>query len=286
MKQNIPTKSMADIVRFFYQWKKSDRYEPVYSVWTKVFRPTKSFKRNTRSIIDCLNVTQQNDTALIEQLTNQAKIMQYHTDDVETTTYAKLSADSSDSDSDTTDDDGDKDYKDYNAINSLKKKPQPRNARPIRSTRTTRRSVAMATKKMDAPETVSITTTAPTVSAPTTAGPSTASNIATIKQGNETDPSIIPATAASKDGRPFECNNCHVTRSRVWRRVPGDTDRKQKVFDRVLCDLCGTHWLKYAKKRPVNNDSISSQAKAAAVLLRGGKSGVGKSQMYHHAQRK
>lgn len=39
VKMNVQTKSMADIVRFFYQWKKTDRYETVYSEWTKIYRP-------------------------------------------------------------------------------------------------------------------------------------------------------------------------------------------------------------------------------------------------------
>lgn len=262
MKQNIPTKSMADIVRFFYQWKKSDRYEPVYSVWTKVFRPTKSFKPNTRSIIQCLSVTQQKDVELIEQLTSQAKIVQHH-NEVETTAPAKQSFDSSDSDSDATDDYEDKDYKGTKIA-----LPRP-SARPIRSIRTTRQSVAQATKKVDAPEAAPAptTTAATTIHTPSTI---TTPTIATISQVNESDPSIIPATATSEDGRPFECNNCHVTKSKVWRRVPGDTDRKQKVFARVLCDLCGTHWLKYAKKRPVNNDGASASQTTSTVIARGG----------------
>ncbi|KAG1377651.1 hypothetical protein G6F61_006544 [Rhizopus arrhizus] len=47
-KKSVGTKSMADIVRFFYQWKKTDRYEPVYSEWTKIFKPTKKFKKLTQ----------------------------------------------------------------------------------------------------------------------------------------------------------------------------------------------------------------------------------------------
>lgn len=39
-KKSVETKDMADIVRHFYQWKKTERYEPVYSEWTKIFRPT------------------------------------------------------------------------------------------------------------------------------------------------------------------------------------------------------------------------------------------------------
>jgi hypothetical protein len=35
----VPKRSMAQIVRFFYKWKKTDRYEPVYSEWTKIYKP-------------------------------------------------------------------------------------------------------------------------------------------------------------------------------------------------------------------------------------------------------
>ena len=38
-KNSVQTKSMADIVRYFYQWKKTDRYETVYSDWTKIYKP-------------------------------------------------------------------------------------------------------------------------------------------------------------------------------------------------------------------------------------------------------
>lgn len=38
-KNSVQTKSMADIVRYFYQWKKTERYETVYSDWTKIYRP-------------------------------------------------------------------------------------------------------------------------------------------------------------------------------------------------------------------------------------------------------
>ncbi|KAI8083168.1 uncharacterized protein BX664DRAFT_267716, partial [Halteromyces radiatus] len=135
VKQRIPTKSMADIVRFFYQWKKSDRYEPVYSVWTKVFRPTKRFKKHTRSIMD------------------------YEEDD----TTLEFAA----------------------------------------------------------------------------------------------DPTVVPSTAISKNNKPFQCLNCNTTHSTFWRRVPGDTDRKRKIFDVVLCNDCGIHWLKYGKRRPVVTESIA-----------------------------
>ncbi|KAG2217283.1 hypothetical protein INT45_005385 [Circinella minor] len=41
----VPSKKHADVVRYFYQWKKTDRYEPVYIHWTKVYKPTKKFKK-------------------------------------------------------------------------------------------------------------------------------------------------------------------------------------------------------------------------------------------------
>lgn len=41
----VPSKKHADVVRYFYQWKKTDRYEPVYSQWTTIYKPTKRFKK-------------------------------------------------------------------------------------------------------------------------------------------------------------------------------------------------------------------------------------------------
>lgn len=39
IKKKVETRSMKDIVRFFYQWKKTERYRPVYSVFTNVNKP-------------------------------------------------------------------------------------------------------------------------------------------------------------------------------------------------------------------------------------------------------
>lgn len=43
--KSVPSKRYPEVVRFFYRWKKTDRYEPVYSEWTKVYKPTKKFKK-------------------------------------------------------------------------------------------------------------------------------------------------------------------------------------------------------------------------------------------------
>ncbi|ORX88969.1 BAH-domain-containing protein [Basidiobolus meristosporus CBS 931.73] len=44
-KKQISTKTMGQIVRYFYLWKKSDRYQPVYEQFTKKYRPSKKFKK-------------------------------------------------------------------------------------------------------------------------------------------------------------------------------------------------------------------------------------------------
>ncbi|KAK3821272.1 MAG: hypothetical protein J3Q66DRAFT_332951 [Benniella sp.] len=44
IKKKVETRLMRDIVRFFYIWKKTERYQPVYSVFTKVNKPNKKFK--------------------------------------------------------------------------------------------------------------------------------------------------------------------------------------------------------------------------------------------------
>ncbi|KAG0234629.1 putative PHD type zinc finger protein with BAH domain-containing protein [Actinomortierella wolfii] len=44
IKKQVGSRSMKDIVRFFYQWKKTERYQPVYSVFTKINKPNKKFK--------------------------------------------------------------------------------------------------------------------------------------------------------------------------------------------------------------------------------------------------
>ncbi|KAF9424456.1 putative PHD type zinc finger protein with BAH domain-containing protein, partial [Podila epigama] len=44
IKNRVATRSMKDIVRFFYHWKKTERYQPVYSVFTNIHKPNKKFK--------------------------------------------------------------------------------------------------------------------------------------------------------------------------------------------------------------------------------------------------
>jgi len=39
IKKKVESRSMKDIVRFFYRWKKTERYQPVYSVFTKIHKP-------------------------------------------------------------------------------------------------------------------------------------------------------------------------------------------------------------------------------------------------------
>ncbi|KAF9159111.1 putative PHD type zinc finger protein with BAH domain-containing protein [Actinomortierella ambigua] len=44
VKNLVGSRTMKDIVRFFYRWKKTERYQPVYSVFTKINKPNKKFK--------------------------------------------------------------------------------------------------------------------------------------------------------------------------------------------------------------------------------------------------
>ncbi|KAK3840326.1 MAG: hypothetical protein JOS17DRAFT_726745 [Linnemannia elongata] len=51
IKKKVETRSMKDIVRFFYKWKKTERYQPVYSVFTKINKPNKKFKSVGRAAV-------------------------------------------------------------------------------------------------------------------------------------------------------------------------------------------------------------------------------------------
>ncbi|KAF9093185.1 putative PHD type zinc finger protein with BAH domain-containing protein [Mortierella sp. GBA35] len=51
IKKKVETRSMKDVVRFFYQWKKTERYQPVYSVFTKINKPNKKFKSVGRAAV-------------------------------------------------------------------------------------------------------------------------------------------------------------------------------------------------------------------------------------------
>ncbi|KAF9981891.1 putative PHD type zinc finger protein with BAH domain-containing protein [Mortierella antarctica] len=51
IKKKVETRSMKDIVRFFYQWKKTERYQSVYSVFTKIHKPNKKFKSVGRGVV-------------------------------------------------------------------------------------------------------------------------------------------------------------------------------------------------------------------------------------------
>ncbi|GAB5590639.1 putative PHD type zinc finger protein with BAH domain-containing protein [Umbelopsis nana] len=135
----VPKRSMAQIVRFFYKWKKTDRYEPVYSEWTKIYKPNKKFRRRGLSVPDVVSAD-------------------------------ASSTELSDSESDEEDE-------------------------------------------------------------------------------SKEDPTIVSA----KGSVGYECMNCGIDESDVWRRAPGDTDKRRKLHRYVLCDDCGVHWLKYGIMKPVND---------------------------------
>lgn len=46
----VPSKRYKVVVSFFYRWKKTERYETVYSEWTAIYRPAKRFKFDGGSV--------------------------------------------------------------------------------------------------------------------------------------------------------------------------------------------------------------------------------------------
>ncbi|KAG2175457.1 hypothetical protein INT43_001104 [Umbelopsis isabellina] len=139
----VPDRSMAQIVRFFYKWKKTERYEPVYSEWTKIYKPNKKFRRRGLSVQDSISA----DTSSVELSESESE---------------------------------DEDSKE--------------------------------------------------------------------------DPTIVSV----KGSIGYECMNCGTDESDVWRRAPGDTDKRRKLHRFVLCDKCGVYWLKYGTMRQVS-DSLASR---------------------------
>ncbi|CAO3599279.1 unnamed protein product [Absidia cylindrospora] len=279
VKQGVPTKSMADIVRFFYKWKKSDRYEPVYSVWTKVFKPTKQFKKNTRSILDCLGKHQEDDLSIRTAFSLQQQERNFFSntkgDDGKkrgmstTTTTTETNGIFDTSGKNQVDDDDDKD--------SRLSQPHQHSDPEVQPVRVTRRSTSLARQTT-------------TIKKEPNAGHRNTIMDRKLKDRNSVDrydssdddnddddipvemmddPSVIPFVAISKKIEPIECHNCSTTQSTIWRRVPGDTDRKQKMFDRALCNDCGKHWLKYGKKRPVTSQTLEANGVSANVKMRG-----------------
>lgn len=63
------------------------------------------------------------------------------------------------------------------------------------------------------------------------------------------DPTIVSA----KGSLGYECMNCGIDESDIWRRAPGDTDKRRKLHRFVLCDDCGMYWLKYGTMKQLND---------------------------------
>lgn len=71
------------------------------------------------------------------------------------------------------------------------------------------------------------------------------------EEGKE-DPTIV----SSKSSIGHECMNCGTDESLIWRRAPGDTDKRRKLHRYVLCDDCGIYWLKYGTMKQITDSSI------------------------------
>ncbi|KAF9561384.1 putative PHD type zinc finger protein with BAH domain-containing protein [Mortierella alpina] len=78
IKKKIETRSMKDIVRFFYWWKKTERYQPVYSVFTKIHKPNKKFKSVGRGVVTSSAVEIGNRSKTGQELPNDS-VLDYDT---------------------------------------------------------------------------------------------------------------------------------------------------------------------------------------------------------------
>jgi hypothetical protein len=71
------------------------------------------------------------------------------------------------------------------------------------------------------------------------------------------DPTIVSA----KGSIGYECMNCGTDESSIWRRAPGDTDKRRKLHRYVLCDGCGTYWLKYGTMKQITDSPIARRGR-------------------------
>lgn len=71
------------------------------------------------------------------------------------------------------------------------------------------------------------------------------------EEGKE-DPTIV----SSKTSIGHECMNCGTDESLIWRRAPGDTDKRRKMHRYVLCDDCGIYWLKYGTMKQIMDSPV------------------------------
>ncbi|ORX47405.1 BAH-domain-containing protein [Hesseltinella vesiculosa] len=273
MKQYLTSKTMPEIVRFFYQWKKSNRYKSVYSHWTEVYRPTKQLKSWNRSLFDCLiDRRQLKDEHFVNALVNNniasspSPLSTSNTPHIGMSTSPKTNGHRAHGDDDA-------DYDDDASRVTPRPRPVPpskKNLPSATSSRSVRTSSRISTLNsrptyyesdvdddessddgaftLDIPPKTSSTTKA------MTNGSSVPMDVVETEDDVDVDPNVIPTSAHFT---PF-CANCRATQSTQWRRCPGDLNRKRVVFDKVLCQDCGIYWLKYGLMRSVTCSAPST----------------------------
>lgn len=90
-------------------------------------------------------------------------------------------------------------------------------------------------------------------------------------ESEDEDAKEDPTIVSVKGSIGYECMNCGTDESDVWRRAPGDTDKRRKLHRYVLCDDCGVYWLKYGTMRQVGDSFAGRRGRgrpASAALDR------------------
>src|SRR4051794_28576010 len=98
----------------------------------------------------------------------------------------------------------------------------------------------------------------------------------------DADPTVVPLKGAPPEG--YQCMNCGTMDSTVWRRSPGDTERRRRKFQKVLCDRCGVHWLKYGVMRTVSEAELKRRGRRSrteGTLREDGKNAAKRKRMFN-----
>jgi predicted RNA-binding Zn-ribbon protein involved in translation (DUF1610 family) len=77
-------------------------------------------------------------------------------------------------------------------------------------------------------------------------------------ESEDEDAKEDPTIVSVKGSIGYECMNCGTDESDIWRRAPGDTDKRRKLHRYVFCDECGMYWLKYGTMKQVS-DSLTGR---------------------------
>lgn len=94
--------------------------------------------------------------------------------------------------------------------------------------------------------------------------------------GSDSESIILSSDNRNLNLEENECMNCGTSDSEIWRRYPGDSDKKRKSHRKLLCDKCGIYWLKYGFMR------IIAEPPVAGKRGRPSKAEIGKTKFFYY----